>query len=625
MGVFINDEVIDNIKDSGNIVDLISEYVELKKTGSSYQGLCPFHNEKTPSFSVSEEGQFFKCFGCGEGGDIINFIMKIENLEFVEAIKFLADKYGIVLRGQNIDERKLKRKELFINMNIDAARFFFKNLDKTNYAKKYLVDRNIKKRIRNVFGLGYAMDSWDSLYKFLKEKGYSDEDIEANGLIVKRKDNLGYYDRFRNRLIFPIIDGRQNVIGFGGRVLDDSMPKYLNSKDSLLFDKGKNLYGLNLIKKFSDRKRIILVEGYMDVISLFKNGIKESVASLGTSLTESQAQILKRHGKDVYICYDSDKAGIKATLRSIDILKKINVRPKIILLPNKQDPDDYITEHGKYAFEEKIKEAYNYIDFEILQLKNKYNLENVEELVVFTIEVAKIIKDIESPVEQDIYIKKISKETKVSENAIKKEIVRLNKLDKKVKRGYNSYNKRKKQNFKNELGIKDRLYEKTNKSNESEKQFIEKTLRKVQGSLLKLMFYSKEYYEYVMDKLEIHDFSKRYIGVLSILEVEYMDKDFINLDDLINKPNIGDREKVILKSLIEENINWNQDNMDKFLEDLVDSLRLNKLNQRRLEIVSSIENFEKKEDKSLEDLELFKNLCVELTEINGEIKLIRDN
>ena len=294
MANIINDDIIEKVHDSSDLVNIVSEYLSLKKTGSNYIGLCPFHNEKTPSFTVSETKQLFHCFGCGEGGDVISFIMKIENLSFVEAVKFLADKQGIPLgKNKKVDKKIISEKEKIYKINKEAARFYYYNLIKNEKPLNYLKNRNINRKVLNKFGLGYAENSWDSIYKHLKGKGYNEEYIEKAGLIGRRKDNTGYYDKFRNRLMFPIIDTKGRIIGFGGRVLDNSMPKYVNSQDTLVFTKGNNLYGLNLVKKYSDRKRIILVEGYMDVISLFNNGINYSVASLGTAFTQNQAKLLK--------------------------------------------------------------------------------------------------------------------------------------------------------------------------------------------------------------------------------------------------------------------------------------------------------------------------------------------
>src|SRR5699024_6848708 len=294
MTSFINNEIIEKVKDRSDIVEVVSDYLPLKKAGANYVGLCPFHNEKTPSFSVSNSKQFFHCFGCGVGGDSIEFIMKKENLEFVDAIKLLADKYGIEIKETKVDPEYIKEKDRAYEINRETARFFYNNLNKNKKAMNYLKKRNIDSKTLRRFRLGYSIDSWDNLYNHLTNKGYKAKDIAKLGLIAPRKKSDGYYDKFRNRIMFPIIDTRSRVIGFGGRIMDDSMPKYLNSQESIIFDKSNCLYGLNLVNKYSNRERILLVEGYMDVMALFSKGINYSVASLGTSLTERQAKLLKR-------------------------------------------------------------------------------------------------------------------------------------------------------------------------------------------------------------------------------------------------------------------------------------------------------------------------------------------
>src|SRR5699024_5216426 len=295
---FINDATIDRVKDDGNIVDIISSYVQLNKSGANYVGLCPFHNEKTPSFTVSQSKQFFHCFGCGESGDSIAFIMKIENLDFIDATKLLADRLAIPIEEKKVDNQRTRERERAYEINKTAARFFYKNLINNPQALKYLEKRQIDPRTIRRFGLGFAPDTWDSLYNYLVDKKYKSEEIEKIGLIGKKSGNNGYYDRFRNRIIFPIINTRGNIIGFGGRILDDSMPKYLNSKESIVFHKRNNLFGLNLVHKYSNREKILLVEGYMDVIALFAKGMNFTVASLGTALTNEQVKLLSRYGNN---------------------------------------------------------------------------------------------------------------------------------------------------------------------------------------------------------------------------------------------------------------------------------------------------------------------------------------
>ena len=419
MSYIIDDNLLDEIRDRADIVDLISGYVNLKKSGSNYLGLCPFHNEKTPSFSVSKSKGIFKCFGCGAGGDQITFIMKRENLGFREAVKFLADKYGIELReNKNTYDREIiDKKKRAYEANKEAALHYLKNLSSTKSAYDYLKNRQIDSATINAYGIGYAKDSWDDLLNYMKKKGYKEEELEEFNLVVKSKRG-SYIDRFRNRIMFPIIDTNKRVIGFGGRNLDKSLPKYINTKDTIIFNKGKHLYNLNIIAKESDREKIILVEGYMDVISLYKSGINYSAASLGTSLTIDQADLIKRYGKQVYICYDSDKAGIAATVRAIDILISENIYPKIVTLTDGLDPDDYIKKYGKLSFELELKNALTYLDYKILKIKENYNLESSEGLSGFTSDVAEILSRVKNPIERDIYTEKLSKDYSISKDAL---------------------------------------------------------------------------------------------------------------------------------------------------------------------------------------------------------------
>ena len=422
MTLYISDEIIQKVKEDSDIVNIVSEYVNLKKSGSNYVGLCPFHSEKTPSFTVSETKQYYHCFGCGEGGDIVSFIMKKENLEFLDAVKFLADKLGIEIEDKAVNFNDKEDKSEIYEINKVSARYFRDNLYKNSFALEYLRKRNINAKTIRQFGLGFSLNSWDNLYRYLSQKGYSDNAIEKAGLIGKKSGNNGYYDKFRNRIIFPIIDTKSRVIGFGGRELDDSHPKYLNSQDTIAFNKGNHLYGLNLLNKHSNRKRILLVEGYMDVISLYAKGINYSVASLGTALTDRQCKLIKRYGEEVYICYDSDLAGINAALRAIDLMLKVDVNPRIISLPKGMDPDDYINQKGLIEFEKQLNNSLNYMDFKINIIREKYDLEKLEEKVNFTKEIANLIKGLKSPIEQDVYIDKISDKTGISKEAIEKEI-----------------------------------------------------------------------------------------------------------------------------------------------------------------------------------------------------------
>ena len=602
MANYISDEIIERVKDSSDIVDIISSYIHLKKAGSNFVGLCPFHSEKTPSFSVSESKQFFHCFGCGEGGDSITFIMKKENLDFIDAVKFLANKYNIEIEEKEVDDEQIEEKKRLYDINIEAARFFYNNLLKNEKALEYLKNRQIDNKTIKRFGLGYSLDSWDSLFDYLTNKGFKSEEIEKNGLIGSKSGNNGYYDKFRARIIFPIIDTRSRVIGFGGRVLDDSLPKYLNSKDSIIFNKGNYLYGLNLVNKYSDKKRILLVEGYMDVISLFASGVNYAVASLGTALSERQAKLLKRYGQEVYICYDSDAAGIKATLRAIDILTKEDVKPRIIQLPKGMDPDDYIKKMGNIEFNMLFTKSLNYVDYKIEISKSKYNLDSIEDKIEFTLEVSRIIKSLESPVEQDVYINKVAENTGISVEAIVEE----------VKRKRISNNKATNK-FKGQKPKISPVRLQIRSGNE-----------KAELDLILLMLEDKDYFEMINDSIDAEVFSNdEFKKIFEIINNEYKSDTTVDLDNLLDIYSKASGSDEIIDIIRGHSINYQAIKIDEIIKDLINTLTLNKLIKKRKEILANIEILEKKENNSDEDEIIFKNSLDLLTKLNNEIKSIR--
>ncbi len=601
MTAYISDEIVDKIKDNIDIVNIVSDYVQLKKTGSNYVGLCPFHNEKSPSFTVSESKQFFHCFGCGEGGDGVTFIMKKENLDFPDALKFLADKLGIEIENStNVNPKYSDEKLKTYEINKETARFYYDNLIKNPHALSYLEKRKLSSKVIRQFGLGYSLDSWDSLYKYLKTKNYSDDEIEKTGLIGRKSGNNGYYDKFRNRIMFPIIDTKSRIIGFGGRVLDKSMPKYLNSPDTIVFNKGNHLYGLNLLSKYSTRKRILLVEGYMDVISLYNRGINYSIASLGTAFTERQSKLLKRFGEDIYICYDSDAAGIKATLKAIDVCLKDDINPKIILLPTGMDPDDFMRVNGPIEFEKMFLNALNYIDYKINLAKSKYNLKNLDEKINFTKEVAQIIKGIKSPIEQDGYIEKAARETGISKDAIEREI-----------KGNNKYNKEQKPKQYNVP---------TKESIKPIKTVLPVAGTKAETDLLKLMIKEKDYYEYISNKLNIEDFDSQECKYLyNLLAIFYENHEIIDENELINNiMEIPNLDKVTIESIFDKRIEFQATNINQVIDDLIKAVKDSNLLSKRKELLIKIENLEKK-NRTLEENNDFNILCMELIEINKKI------
>lgn len=594
----IDDEIIERINEDTSIVDIISNYVQLKRTGANYVGLCPFHNEKTPSFTVSETKKVFKCFGCGESGNAIGFIMKRENLDFREAVVFLAEKLGIEIEeGSQEDKTIANERFKTYEINKKAARYFYNNLKESNKALGYLLNRKLSRKVINQFGLGYALDSWEDLYKYLK-KEYTDDEILRTGLIGKKKTG-GYFDKLRNRIIFPIIDTKSRVIGFGGRVLDDSQPKYLNSPDTNVFTKGNHLYGLNLLNKYSNRKRILLVEGYMDVISLYNMGINYSVASLGTALTERQARLLKRYGDEVFICYDSDEAGIKATIRAIDIMMKDDMSPRIISLPRGMDPDDFIKSHGLLEFEKLFLNSKNGIEFKVQTIKDKYDLEDFEDKISFTREVAYLLRGLKSPIEQDGYIDQISNETGISKEAIEKE-VRVN------KKTFNYNREDKRRALINDIDpIKSKLPQ---------------AGIKAEIDLTRLMIIDKDYFEYISNQLELEEFqSPECKYIYSILNVFYEEVEIIDKKVLLNQIlEIPNQDRVLIDNIFLNDLEYQPTDINQVIDDLVNTVKFSNLKNQERDLLIRIEKLDRKDRNEEEDV-ILKKLLWDLIELKKEL------
>lgn len=416
---------ISRVKEAINIIDIVGEFVDLKKAGKNYKGLCPFHKEKTPSFVVSEERGTYKCFGCGESGDVFSFLMKRDNMTFPETLDYLADKAGIVL-DNTINTRKEKIDlEKYYRINDDARKFFYQNLLTNKFSRAYLRQREISDYTINEFSLGYARDSWDSLLGFLTSQGHKLEDLLDLGLVAKSQKGT-YYDTFRNRLIFPIFNISGRIIGFGGRTLGEDRAKYINSQESPIYHKGSQLFGLNLIHNSNDRDKLILVEGYMDVIGLRQSGVKNTVAALGTALTQAQAKLTSRYAKQIYLCYDSDPAGIKATLRAIETYEELKIYPKVIVLDKGMDPDDFIKKYGKEAFDLKVKEASNHIDFKLGLVLEGADISDPSKMDRVLNSLSQVINPIESQVLKDEYIDKVAKKLNINPMSLSSDLGKLN-------------------------------------------------------------------------------------------------------------------------------------------------------------------------------------------------------
>lgn len=414
-----SEEIIQKIKEENDIVDIVSEVVTLKKTGKNYLGRCPFHNEKTPSFTVSSEKQIYKCFGCGEAGNVISFVMKTRNMAFPEAVKLLGEKVGIVVDDADSPGKSSAANEKFKRMydiNIQAARYFYTNLKRFKAPYEYLKGRGITDETIKKFGIGFSLDNWQGIRSYLKQRGFSEEEILELGLTTKNeKGNI--YDRFRNRIIFPVFNVSGRVIGFGGRVLDDSKPKYLNSPETPIFHKGTNLYGLNLAIKNNPARTVIMVEGYMDVISLSQQGVTNVVATLGTALTEGQCKLLKRYIDTVIVSFDSDVAGQNATIRGLEILQKSGFDLKILQIPSGKDPDEFIRSYGREKFLNLVDGALPIIDFKLRMAEKGIDFSKQEMVIKYLKRVVNVLKDLD-PLEKAVYIKQVSEKSGIGEEAI---------------------------------------------------------------------------------------------------------------------------------------------------------------------------------------------------------------
>jgi len=421
-----SDELIDEIKNNNDIVDVVSQYVHLKRSGRNYFGLCPFHNEKSPSFAVSPDKQIFHCFGCGVGGNVIHFISKIEGINFRESIELLAERANITLpKLESIGDNKTQElKDKIYQINKNAAYFYHENLYKptAKIAQEYVKKRKLNNATLKEFLIGYS-GNFNELYNFLKSKGFSDEAILASDL-VNRNDRGQYIDRFRHRLMFPIQDVRGRIIAFGGRVLDDSKPKYINSPENLVYSKGRHLFGLYNAKKH-DTKKILIVEGYMDVISLHQRGITNVVASLGTAMTEAQGRLLRRSSEQIILGYDADGAGQEAIVRGLDILRNLGCDVRVLQISGAKDPDEYVTKYGPERLKKCIDDAISLVEFKVRVLKRTLNLDNTADKIKFLNEVAKILARVENSMEQEIYIEKISKDYDISKEALYSEIKKI--------------------------------------------------------------------------------------------------------------------------------------------------------------------------------------------------------
>ena len=431
---YVDTEQIDRIKSALDIVDVIGEYVVLKQRGRNFVGLCPFHSEKTPSFTVNPEKQIFYCFGCGEGGDVISFLMKHEHLDFPEALNILAHKAGIEITAKESDSRLKEQKHARLyEINRLAANYFYRNLnsEEGKPALDYLQKRKVSPEMRRTFALGFSLDSWHDLLNYFESQGIKPEELAQAGLAIPKEKGQGYFDRFRKRLMFPIVNVRGRVIGFGGRTIDGGEPKYLNSPETPVFQKKLNLYGLKqALPEIRRTNQALIMEGYMDVIAAHQFGHTNAVASLGTALTPEQARLLARYAKEIILVYDSDQAGQQATLRGLELFDGLDVKVRVLTIPKGKDPDEYLRTEGSEAFAHLIVKALTAFEYRLKRAIEQHNIHTVEGKIEVVEEILPALAKIESPVEHEEYVKLVARKLDISESAIYQELREQGKLRK---------------------------------------------------------------------------------------------------------------------------------------------------------------------------------------------------
>ena len=573
-----SDELIDEIRSKNDIVDIISQYVVLKRSGRNFFGLCPFHNEKSPSFSVSPDKQIFHCFGCGVGGNVFHFVEKIENLGFIESLEMLADRAGINLPtiSNSVDDKLLKLKSKVYDINAETAKFYHENLYKptSKEAQNYIKKRKLDNRTLKNFLIGYS-GNFNELYVHLKSKGFTDEEILTSGL-VNKNDNGKFIDRFRRRLMFPIQDTRNRVIAFGGRVLDDSKPKYINSSENIVYSKGKHLFGLNVAKK-EHLKKIIIVEGYMDAISLHQRGITNAVASLGTALTESQGRLLRKSSEQVIIGYDADGAGQAATVRGLEILQNLGCDIRILQIEGAKDPDEFVTKYGPERFLKYVDNAISLVEYKIRVLKQKLDINNTNDKIKFLKEIAKELAKISNNIEREVYVDKISLEYNISKEAIYSEI---NKLI------YGKNEDEKRINVTKVVQPQKKVIEETDKA-----------VAKREGLIIYLLInYPNEAYSKIKEVVSVEDIkSERNKKVITKL-YEELEKGYSNINNVLDW---FQEEEIInyLTSIMAYDFEITE--VNKCIEDILNIYIKEKLIKKRNDIINKLENKElDKEDKA---------------------------
>ena len=603
MGTFLPDEWIDEVREKNDIVDVISEYVLLKPQGKGFFGLCPFHAEKTPSFHVNPEKQLYHCFGCGAGGNVFTFVMAMEKLDFMEAVKFLAERAGMALPQTTQAEefiRSKNRRDRIYQINREAARYYHRMLfsPEGGRALSYLKSRGVDLNTIRRFGIGYAPDGWENAKRHLLSLGFEEELLVESGIAVSSKGRS--YDRFRNRVVFPIIKPRGLVVGFGGRVLDDSLPKYLNSPESAVFHKSSTLFGLNLIRGGSSLDHMIIAEGYMDVVTLHRFGFKNAVASLGTSLTQQQAKLIRRYTQQVYIAYDGDTAGQKATLRGLDILQDAGLRVKVILFPEDMDPDEVLRKYGAEFFKKLMDKAVSLVDYKLDRLRSQYNLDIPEGRAGYATEAARILVQIPNLLERDVHIQRLETQTGFSSRLLYQEIARLEGLAQR-------------ESVKRHLDGNNRYVGKKAADRESVPGHI-----KAERYLVNLMASNDWLAKKITEKVEEEHFEEPinreiYGIVVGLLESGRE----VSVSQVLSC--VQDQNKIQqMVEIFEQSMEY--DNIDKFISDCIDEMMYRRLEKRRQEVVGLIR---KMEQEGKQETDTYRALLSEMAVLTRKVRASR--
>lgn len=593
MSIKFDKSVIERIREEANIVDVVSSYMTIQKSGNNYWGLCPFHNEKTPSFSVSEDRQSYHCFGCGEGGDVFSFVMHKENCDFPEAVQILGKRVGIDLevKSPEIQAEDLKKERMY-ELNRMAAKFYFMSLRKNPSALEYLKKRGLSLEICQRFGLGYAWNDWGQLLKYMKTQSVSEQELLESGLI-KSSENGRYYDTFRNRIMFPLIDTKKRVLGFGGRSVNDEKPKYLNSSENEIFHKRRYLYGLNLVKKFSDKRYIVLVEGYMDVIAFFNKEIPRAVASMGTSLTEEQVHQLSKYGKEIYICYDTDEAGRKATERAIDIFISYGYSPKVINLPDGKDPDDFFKKHAQDDFEELLPASDSHYEFRKKYLSQKFDVNQPDQKTRFIQEMNSYISNIKNPIEKEVYVEKLAEDMNISSQVL---------IDLK---GKNYRAERQNPYFSSSKNIR----------------------RDIEYEMIKFSLLDRAMFDSIQSLLPEYEFENEKLGeIYETVGLYYKSHEFIDRAQLYSQ--LLEKNSVYFKHLNElifDDASFFVMDESIMFQNFTKKVKKISMLQKRNYLLKKIQELQKAENSHLTDENQMSELCNQLMSLNREISLSQDH